>query len=143
MPVCEILSCHAACQGYVTIHLRNSPLRTVHMKRINLNKVLFSSQSIHLILAGLIFNIIFFFWEFFSQFNISLKKKSKSRRGNCLVLPRASYGPVFNLPISSIIQRHFSAILVKRSIEKINSIPFLRNDINLPLIKSSQGLTND
>ena len=39
-----------------------------------------------------------FFWGLFSQLNVpsgkkKKKKRPKSRRGNCLVLPQASYGP--------------------------------------------------
>ena len=49
---------------------------------------------------------------------------------------------VFQFANVEHIQRRFSAILVKKSIEKLNSIPLLWKDINLPLIKSSQGLTN-
>lgn len=39
---------------------------------------------------------------------------------------------------STTFQRYFSETIYR----KMNSIPFPRNDINLPLIRSSQGLTN-
>ena len=39
----------------------------------------------------------------------------------------------FSLPKSSIIQRHFSAILAKKPTAKMNSIPFTRNDKVLQL----------
>ena len=71
----------------------------VHSRQFTWNELTsikcFFSQSIHLILAGLIFNMIPFFpGDFFLNFTFLQKKKSKSRRGNCLILPHASYGPV-------------------------------------------------
>ena len=39
----------------------------------------------------------------------------------------------FGLPKSSIIQRHLSAILVKKPTTKMNSIAFTQNDIVLQL----------
>lgn len=39
--------------------------------------------------------------------------------------------PFFRLPKSSVIQKHFSDIVVKKSTGKTNSIPFFRKDVNL------------
>ena len=38
-----------------------------------------------------------FFYELFSLIFLTFQKRRKSRRGNCLVLPHASYGPGFKL----------------------------------------------
>ena len=73
-------------------HGNEKPLLAVHMKRINLIKMLF--PSIHpLYISWFYLNQCNFFYELFSQLPF-LKKRQKSRRGNCLVLPHASYGPV-------------------------------------------------
>ena len=66
--------------------------RKVHMKRI-LNKVLFFSQSIHLILAGLILNIILFFSGiFFLNLTFLLKQnqnQDEAIASSCLMLATA------------------------------------------------------
>ena len=88
-----VKSCHAAWQDtrYISVIVRSAQFTWNELPEWSA----FFSQSIHPILAGLIFNIIPFFLRiFFSQFYASLKKKkSKSRRGNCLILPHANYGP--------------------------------------------------
>ena len=60
----------------------------------------FSPQFIHLILAWFIAtNPIFSRDYFLNKLNVQ-KKRPKWRRGNCLVLPHASYGPVMEMDCS-------------------------------------------
>ena len=68
---------------------------SAHLKGILTSLKCFSSQFIHLILAGFILtNPIFSRDYFLNILNVSSKTEgAKSRRGNCLVLPHASYGP--------------------------------------------------
>ena len=68
---------------------------SAHMKRELTSLNCSSSQFIHLILAGFILtNPIFSRDYFLNILNLSFKTEgAKSRRGNCLVLPHASYGP--------------------------------------------------
>ena len=77
---------------YISMIVRSA--HTVHMKRINLNKVLFFSQSIHLILAGLIFNTIPFFLgiffsilRFFKKKKIKIKTRQLPRLASCWLRP--------------------------------------------------------
>ena len=87
------------CQVNDHLHFKafEKPLLTVHMKRINLIKMVF--PSIHPIyISWFYLNQSNFFQGLFSQLNVSSKKKRpKSRRGNCLALPHASYSPVLLL----------------------------------------------
>ena len=65
------------------------------MKQINLIKMLY--PSIHPpYISWFYLNQFNVFLGLFSELNVSSKKRSKSRRGNCLVLPHASYGPAFS-----------------------------------------------